>query len=109
MSEHDMNEPRWSPPSEADLSALSPFGRWLEKNRAPLPAASWKITLFAVLALLALANWFHRPHEPHFGLDALPFFWPVFGLAAGVVMVFLVKKIIQPLFLKRPEDYYGDL
>ena len=107
MSEN--NETRWDPPSEADLSALSPLGRLLEKSRAPLPAASWKITLFAVLALLALANWFHRPHEPHFGLDALPLFWPVFGLAAGVFMVFLVKKIVQPLFLKRPEDFYGDL
>jgi hypothetical protein len=97
----------WSPPSEADLSALTPLGRCLEKNRAR--ATAWKWTFFAFLALLALANFEFRPHEPHFGLDALPLFWPAFGLVAGVVMVFILKKILQPWFLKRPEDYYGDL
>jgi len=105
----EKNTPPWSPPSQADLSALSPLGRWLEENRAPERAAAWKKFLFIVLAVLALANFFQGPREPHFGLDSLPLFWPVFGLLVGVVMVFLVKKIIQPLFLKRPEDYYGDL
>ena len=109
MSENHKTEAAWQPPSEADLSGLSPFGRWLEENRAPLPAAAWKKALFAFLALLCLANLVLRPHEPHFGLDARPLFWPVFGLVLGVAMVFLVKKIVQPLFLKRPEDYYGDL
>jgi len=107
MSEKHTPEPAWTPPSEADLSALSPLGRWLEGNR--LRASAWKIALLLILALLALANFRLRPHEPHFGLDARPLFWPIFGLAVGVVMVFLVKRIIQPFFLKRPEDYYGDL
>ncbi|MDR2934768.1 MAG: hypothetical protein LBV70_02615 [Candidatus Adiutrix sp.] len=109
MSEKHTPEPAWSPPSEADLSALSPLGRWLEENRAPLRASAWKKALRLLLAVLAGANFVLRPHEPHFGLDALPLFWPLFGLAAGVFMVFLVKRIIQPCFLKRPEDYYGDL
>ena len=93
----------------ADLAALSPLGRWLEENRAPARAAAWKKALLAVLAALALVNLFLRPHEPHFGLDAWPLFWPAFGLGAGLVMVWLVKKVIQPYFLKRPEDHYGDL
>jgi antibiotic biosynthesis monooxygenase (ABM) superfamily enzyme len=100
---------KWSPPSEAELSALPPLGRWLERSRVPARAAGWKKALFGVLAVLALANFGLRPHEAHFGPDALPLFWPVFGLVAGVVMVFLLKKVLQPWFLKRPEDYYGDL
>ena len=99
----------WTPPSEADLAGLTPLGRWLEENRAPRKAAAWKKALLAVLGFLALVNLFFRPYDPHFGLDSLPFFWPVFALLAGVAMVFLVKKIIQPRFLARPEDYYGDL
>ena len=109
MSDNHNPEPAWSPPSEADLSALSPLGRCLEANRAPFKATVWKVLLLLFLALLALANFRLRPHEPHFGPDAQPLFWPLFGLAAGVIMIFLVKRIIQPCFLKRPEDYYGDL
>ncbi|MCL2028926.1 MAG: hypothetical protein FWG97_00675 [Deltaproteobacteria bacterium] len=107
----DKNRPGapWTPPSEADLSSLSPLGRWLEKNRAPLRAKAWKKALILLLGHLAMANFILRPREPHFGLDSLPLFWPVFGLAAGLVMIFLVKKIIQPYLLERPEDYYGDL
>ena len=106
----DKNIPdTWSPPSEADLAHLSPLGRWLEKNRAPAKAATWKKALLVILGHLALANFILRPHEPHFGLDTLPLFWPVFGLAVGLAMIFLVKKIIQPYFLERPEDHYGDL
>jgi len=106
---NEKHETSWSPPSAADLSALSPLGRRLEENRAPARASAWKKTFFALLALLALANFGLRPHEPHFGLDAQPLFWPAFGLVVGVIMVFLVKKIIQPCFLERPEDHYGDL
>ena len=98
-----------TPASPADLAALSPLGRWLEENRAPVRAAAWKKTLLAILAALALINFLLRPHEPHFGLDAWPLFWPVFGLGAGILLVWLVKKVIQPYFLKRPEDFYGDL
>jgi hypothetical protein len=99
--------PPGPPPSEADFASLSPLGRCLEKNRAG--AALWKKIFLVFLALLALANFYLRPYEPHFGLDSYPLFWPVFGLGAGVIMVFLVKKILQPFFIERPEDYYGDL
>jgi len=110
MSEKNMtDDASWAPPAEADLAVLSPLGRRLEENRAPLKAAAWKKACLAILGFLALVNFFLRPPEPHFGLDEMLLFWPVFGLIAGVVMVFLVKRIIQPFFLERPEDYYGDL
>jgi hypothetical protein len=35
------NNTPWSPPSQADLSALPSLGRWLEENRAPARAAAW--------------------------------------------------------------------
>ena len=107
--DHHSKDALAAPASQADLDALSPLGRWLEENRAPVRAAAWKKALLAVLAALALVNFLLRPSEPHFGLDAWPLFWPAFGLAVGAVMVWLVKKVIQPYFLVQPEDYYDDL
>ena len=92
-----------SPPS----AAPPPLGRWLEGNRTR--ATAWKKAFHALLALLAGLNFVLRPEEPHFGADAWPLFWPLFGLLTGVGIIFLVKRIIQPWLLKRPEDYYGDL
>lgn len=68
----------------------------------------WLMGFLAGLAALAAANLFLRPTHPHFGYDALPFFWPVFGLGVGLAMVFMMKKIIQPLIVRK-EDYYDDL
>ncbi|MDR3038446.1 MAG: hypothetical protein LBV21_04020 [Candidatus Adiutrix sp.] len=107
--EHIKTAPAARAAAATDLAALTPLGRRLEENRTSARAAAWKKTLFAVLALLAGLNFFLRPAEPHFGPDAWPLFWPLFGLVTGLVMVWLVKKIIQPYLLKRPEDYYGDL
>ena len=63
---------------------------------------------FLARACLLALNWFHRPHDPHFGLDAYFAFWAVFGLAVGLVLIILAGRIIQPLTLRK-EDYYGDL
>lgn len=48
------------------------------------------------------ANFYIHPHHAEFGLDAYPGFWAAFGLVLAMLMVFVMKKIIQPL-LVRPE------
>ncbi len=104
MSDHE----QYKPASPQDLAQLDGLGRFLEENRTPEKSRTWKIILFAVLGLLVVLNLVIPNHHPHFGLDDPPVFWPAFGLVVGVVMVFFVKKIVQPM-IKRPEDYYGDL
>ncbi len=95
-----------------DLSGLEALGRLLEENRRPDRVARWTKIMFGGLGLLLLLNvvfFLVSPNEhPHFVVDKYPGFWAAFGLISGVVMVFFVKKIVQPL-IKRPEDYYGDL
>ncbi len=63
---------------------------------------------FAALAFLLLLNVFVRPLHPHFGADAYWGFWAVFGLGIGCIMVFVMKRVIQPLIVRK-EDYYGDI
>ena len=108
MNRQDMN--KTAPPQ--DLSGLSGLGGFLEENRSPERAALWKKVFFGILGALLLINiimFLVSPnHHPHFVFDVYPGFWAVFGLGVGLVMVFVVKKIVQPL-IKRPEDYYGDL
>jgi peptidoglycan/LPS O-acetylase OafA/YrhL len=84
------------------------LGRFLDAQLAPGRTRSWRNFLFAVLAVIAVLGLVVTNHHPHFGYDAYPFFWPVFGLAAGLALIFIVKKIIQPV-IKRTEDHYGDL
>ena len=68
----------------------------------------WLMLFFGILALLVILNLFIQPHHPHFGVDAIPGFWAVFGLGVGLVMVYVMKRIVQPLIV-RSEDYYGDI
>ncbi|MDR1038670.1 MAG: hypothetical protein LBR80_00595 [Deltaproteobacteria bacterium] len=84
------------------------LGGFLAAQLAPERIRIWRIVFFLALAVAALLNLVVPNHHPHFGVDRYPFFWPVFGLAVGVVMVFVVKKIVQPL-IRRPEDHYGDV
>lgn len=65
---------------------------------------NWKKGLWIFPGLILLANFFIHPHEAEFGLDAYPGFWAVFGLLVTVAMVFVMKKIIQPM-LVRPEEH----
>lgn len=104
MNEQDMRTIKDIRPEE-----LTPLGRWLEDNRQPERLAFWKKVMFGLLALMVVLNLFIGNHHPHFwGLDAAPGFWPAISFLMGVVMIFFVKKIVQPL-IKRPEDYYGDV
>lgn len=85
---------------------MSALGKFLQ-----ICAANSRLLLvafLAALAILAAANLFLRPEHPHFGYDGLPLFWPVFGLGVGLAMVLVVKKLIQPLIVRK-EDYYDDL
>ena len=68
----------------------------------------WMILWAAVLAFLMFLNIFIHPHHPHFVIDIVPWFWAVFGLGVGVIMVFVMKKKIQPLIVRK-EDYYNDI
>ncbi|MDR1487210.1 MAG: hypothetical protein LBT62_04360 [Deltaproteobacteria bacterium] len=86
----------------------SALGRFLAAQLTPPRLKAWRNLMFGVLALAALLNLVVANHHPHFNVDRYPFFWPVFGLVCGVVMIFLVKKVIQPI-IKRTEDHYADL
>ncbi len=76
---------------------------------ALLDRTAWLLkALFGLLGFLVLLNLFIRPHEPHFGLDAYPGFWALFGLGVGLAMVYVMKRVVQPLIVRK-EDYYGDI
>lgn len=93
----------------AAAQQLKGLGACLQANRRPEARRVWRALFFSFLAALVVLNIVAISNlHPHFGIDEMPGFWPVFGLVVGVVMVFFVKKIVQPL-IKRPEDYYGDL
>lgn len=66
------------------------------------------ILWFGLLGFLLFLNIFIHPHHPHFVIDAYWGFWAVFGLGVGVVMIYVMKRIIQPLIVRK-EDYYGDI
>ena len=71
---------------------------------APL-ARKLRNGMIAALALLVGLNLFIRPHEPHFGLDAWPGFWAMFGLVGAVGLGRAAKGLAHTV-LGRSEDYY---
>ncbi len=78
------------------------FGEKLDATRKQNIKA-WKTGFWIFLGLAVGANFFIHPHHAEFGLDAHPGFWAFFGLMVTVAMVFVMKKIIQPM-LVRPEE-----
>ncbi|MGE5257639.1 MAG: hypothetical protein ACM3KE_13255 [Hyphomicrobiales bacterium] len=60
---------------------------------------------FVVLGLLVLLNVFIYPHDPHFGLDRIPGFWSLFGLAGAVILGKGAKGLAHTV-LGKPENYY---
>jgi hypothetical protein len=68
---------------------------------------AWKTGLFVFLGAIVAANLFILPHEAEYGLDGYPGFWAVFGLATTLIMVWVMKRIIQPC-IKRPEEGPGE-
>lgn len=94
--------------SEAELAQLCGLGRFLEENRSSVKIQSWRKRMYIFLALLVVLNFVVANVHPHFVYDVYPGFWPVVSFVVGVVMIFFVKRIVQPV-IKRPEDYYGDI
>lgn len=89
-----------------DPKNLRGVGLFLEKQkRKPV---TWRLIMFGALGIIVILNFFIHNHHPHFGWDARPGAWVIFGLGVGLLMVLLAKKIVQPLIKKR-EDFYGDL
>ena len=82
------------------------LGAFLDRMRRQY-LRQWKTGLFIFLGCAVLANLFLGPPTPEYHLDAYPGFWAVFGLASSVIMVWGMKKIIQP-FIKRPEENDDD-
>jgi hypothetical protein len=61
--------------------------------------------VLACLGLLVLLNVFTRPHDPHFGLDAVPGFWALFGLAGAVILAKGAKGLAHTV-LGKEENFY---
>ncbi len=74
---------------------------------APMSAQARKLRnlMFAALGFLVVLNLFIHPHEPHFGLDAYPGFWAVFGLAGAVALGRAAKGLAHTV-LGKDEHFY---
>lgn len=74
---------------------------------APLPPLARKLRdgFWIALGLLTAINIFVRPHHPHFGLEAIPGFWSLFGLAVAVILARIAKGAAHS-FLGKNEDFY---
>ena len=59
---------------------------------------------YASLGVLLVIELFLHKH-PHFGWEAWPEFFAVYGFVACVVLVIVAKYFLRPL-VKRDEDYY---
>jgi hypothetical protein len=76
-------------------------------TRAPMsaPAKRLRNLLFASLGLLVLLNVFIHPHHPHFGLETIPGFWSLFGLAGALVLAKGAKGLAHTV-LGKDENFY---
>lgn len=79
------------------------LGSWIAWQK--MRTGFWKKAFFIALGLLVVANFFIHPHHPHFGLDAYPGFWAVFGFGLAVILTFVLKKLIFPV-IGKDEDFY---
>ncbi|MBT3260053.1 MAG: hypothetical protein HN366_26865 [Deltaproteobacteria bacterium] len=59
---------------------------------------------YVSLVVLLLIEFLLNKH-PHFGWEAWPEFFAVYGFVACVVLVIVAKYFLRPL-VKRDEDYY---
>ena len=83
------------------------LGSLLEKTRTN-HRTIWEGLFFGFLALLVVLNFFIHPHHVEYVYDKYPGFWAVFGVVVAVIMVLIMKKVVQPLFLEMPEDSEDD-
>lgn len=74
---------------------------------APMSASTQRLRnlLFAALGLLVLLNVFIHPHHPHFGLETIPGFWALFGLAGAVILAKGAKGLAHTV-LGKDENFY---
>ena len=74
---------------------------------APISASAKRLRnlFFAALGVLVLLNVFIHPHDPHFGLDKLPGFWALFGLAGAVILAKGAKGLAHTV-LGKDENFY---
>jgi hypothetical protein len=74
---------------------------------APMSASTKRLRnlLFAALGLLVLLNVFILPHHPHFGLEMIPGFWSLFGLAGALVLAISAKGLAHTV-LGKDENFY---
>jgi len=61
-------------------------------------------SFYTSLGVLLLIEFLLHKH-PHFGWEAWPEFYAVYGFVACVVLVIVAKYFLRPL-VKRDEDYY---
>ena len=61
-------------------------------------------SFYGSLVVLLLIEFLLHKH-PHFGWEAWPEFFAVYGFVACVVLVIVAKYFLRPL-VKRDEDYY---
>lgn len=79
-----------TPPTHAAMSAMAKRLRNL---------------FFAALGLLVLLNVFIHPHHPHFGLEMIPGFWSLFGLAGALILAKGAKGLAHTV-LGKDENFY---
>ena len=85
-----------------NLPALGRILTWVDR-----PGSANKIFwgLAVVCLLLFLADFTFSKHG-HFAVEDLPGFFGIYGFVMFTVLI-LVAKTLR-IFIKRPEDYYGD-
>ena len=76
---------------------------WLDRKENVTKVAR---TLYAVCAVVLLADLVARSH-PETDIDAIPFFYGVYGFVGSVGLVLAAKEILRRLVM-RSEDYYDD-
>ncbi len=81
-----------------------PWRSMLDEN--PKAVKTFWLVSIIILIGLALADVVVH-HHAHFGVDATPGFYSLYGLGACVVMV-LFSKYVVALILKRKDTYYDD-
>lgn len=82
---------------------MTNLGRFLDAMRKR--AALWKALFFVFLLLLVALNLFITPGHPHVPQEAIPGFWPVFGLGVALVLIYLTKVVFTHI-VGVSEDFY---
>lgn len=90
------------PDNPDSYPALGRAMLWVDK-----PGSASKIiaVLVVICILLGLADFFYHKHG-HFEIEAFPNFYGFYGFIMFTAVI-LIAKLLR-VFVKLPEDYYGD-